>query len=47
VFDIPNSGMNSIDCARKAPCFDVLIYASEEKMLAEAEYLDFEIKNKH
>jgi len=31
VFDIPNSGMNSIDCARKAKCYEVLIYASEER----------------
>lgn len=31
VFDIPNSGMNSIDCARKAKCYEVLIFASEEK----------------
>jgi len=42
VFDIPGSGLNSIDCARKARAFDVLIYASEEKSLGEAQSLDFE-----
>lgn len=43
VFDIPGSNMNSIDCAREAKCFDVLIYATEEKELAEARQLDHEI----
>lgn len=33
--------LNSIEAARQAPLFDVLLFASEEKMLAEAEYLDF------
>jgi hypothetical protein len=42
VFDIPNSGLNSIQCARMAPLFDVLVYASEEKLLNEAQYLDYE-----
>jgi hypothetical protein len=31
VFDIPGSGMNSIDCARTAKMDDVLIWSSEEK----------------
>ncbi len=31
VFDIPNGGMNSIECARSAKCYEVLIFASEEK----------------
>lgn len=44
VFDIPGSGMNSIDCARAAPLFDVLIYASEEKSFNEAQALDQELE---
>ncbi|SHK93055.1 hypothetical protein SAMN05444266_101624 [Chitinophaga jiangningensis] len=36
--------MNSIESARNASAFDVLIYASEEKELAEAQYLDFELQ---
>ena len=31
VFDIPGSGMNSIDCVKAATLQDVLVYASEEK----------------
>jgi len=31
IFDIPDSGMNSIDCARQTKLFEVLIYASEDK----------------
>ena len=31
VFDISGSGLNSIDCARKARCATVLTWASEEK----------------
>jgi hypothetical protein len=42
VFDIPGSNMNSIDCARAASAFDVLLYASEEKELNEAQALDQE-----
>lgn len=42
VFDIPGSGMNSIECARRARAFDVLIYASEDKAYNEAESLDWE-----
>lgn len=44
VFDIPGSGMNSIQCARESSCFDVLLYASEESSLSEAQYLDYEIE---
>ncbi|WP_178372074.1 hypothetical protein [Chitinophaga jiangningensis] len=44
VFDKAASGMNSIESARNASAFDVLIYASEEKELAEAQYLDFELQ---
>lgn len=44
VFDIPGSGMNSIDCARASKAFDVLVYASEEKGMSEAQALDMEIK---
>jgi hypothetical protein len=36
--------MNSIECAREAKCFDVLIWASEDKMLNEAQALDHEIE---
>jgi hypothetical protein len=42
VFDMPGSHMNSIDCARKAKAFDVLVYASEDKTYNEAQALDFE-----
>lgn len=34
--------MNSIECARSAPAFDVLVYASEDKSYAEAQALDWE-----
>jgi hypothetical protein len=42
VFDIPGSNMNSIQCARKARAFDVLVYASEDKTYNEAQALDHE-----
>ena len=42
VFDMPGCGMNSIDCAREASAFDVLVYASEEKSFSESQYLDQE-----
>ena len=42
VFDIPASRKNSIDCAREANAFDVLMYASEDKDFAEARALDQE-----
>lgn len=44
VFDIAGSGKNSIQNAREARAFDVLIYASEEKSLNEAQALDQEIE---
>lgn len=44
VFDIPGSGKNSIECARDAKCFDVLIWASEDKSLNEAQALDYEVE---
>lgn len=40
VFDM--AGMNSIDAAREAKAFDVLIFASEEKMFNEAQNLEME-----
>lgn len=40
VFDM--SGMNSIDSARESKAFDVLIFASEEKMYTEALNLETE-----
>lgn len=42
VFDIPNSGLNSIECAKLAPLVDVLIYAGQEKSFNEASYADME-----
>lgn len=42
VFDIPGKRLNSIDCVRISPCFDVLLYASEDKMFNESQYLDYE-----
>jgi len=39
---MPGCGMNSIDCAREASAFDVLVYASEEKSFSESQYLDQE-----
>lgn len=41
---MPGGGKNSIQCAREAKAFDVLIYASEEKSLNEAMALDHEIE---
>jgi hypothetical protein len=41
-----SAGLNSIDCARIAPLFDVLIYESEEKELGEAQVLDQEVEMK-
>lgn len=46
VFDIPGSGMNSIDCAKASKAYDVLIFASEEKAFSEAQNLDFEAMKK-
>lgn len=31
VFDIPGSGLDSIECVKKTKAFKVLIYASEKK----------------
>jgi hypothetical protein len=45
VFDIPGTRMNSIQCVRETEAFDVLIYASEDKMYNESLALDYkEIK---
>ncbi|HTE33021.1 MAG TPA: hypothetical protein VK666_21710 [Chryseolinea sp.] len=38
--------MNSIECARDAKLFDVLIYASEDKSLSEAQALDYEVEQR-
>lgn len=46
IFDIPNSGLNSIECARIAPLIDVLVYASQEKGYNEAMYADMEAQNR-
>lgn len=42
VFDLPGSGMNSIDCAKASRLYDVLIFASEDKLFNEAQNLDYE-----
>lgn len=44
VFDLPGTGMNSIDCAKASKAYDVLLFASEEKAFNEAQNLDFESK---
>lgn len=36
VFDIPGSGMDSIECAKIAKAFKVLVFASEKKDFAVA-----------
>lgn len=46
VFDIPGSGLNSIDCARKAKAFDVLTWASESKDFSVAQYRDMEERSR-
>lgn len=46
VFDISGQGKNSIECAREARLFDVLIYASEDKSFNEAQALDYETEAK-
>jgi len=46
IFDVPNSGKNSFECARLAPAYDVLIYASEDKLFNESQALDYEAENK-
>jgi hypothetical protein len=38
--------LNSIQCARIAKAFDVLIYASEDKAFNESMAMDQEIENK-
>lgn len=38
VFDIPGSGLDSIECAKKAKAFKVLTYASRCKDKGIAEY---------
>lgn len=44
VFD--RQGLNSIESVRLSPCFDVLIYASEDKSLNESQALDYQEQNK-
>ena len=45
VYDIPGSGLNSIDCSRAANMDDVLVWASEEKEYNVALSLDMESKS--
>ena len=42
VFDVASSGLNSIECARQAKAYDVLVSASEEKGYNEAVSMDME-----
>jgi hypothetical protein len=46
VFDLPGTGMNSIDCAKASNAYDVLLFASEEKSFNEAQNLDYEAMKK-
>lgn len=46
VFDIPGSKLNSLDCVRVSPCFDVLLFASEDKLFQESQMIDFENSKK-
>lgn len=39
------AGMNSIDSVRQTKAIDVLMFASEDKELSEAEYFDYKLKN--
>lgn len=41
IWDIPGSGMNSIDCVRATPAFDILASASEDKLFQESQALDY------
>lgn len=38
VFDIPNSRLNSIQCAKLAKAYDVLVFSSEKKDYSIAYY---------
>jgi hypothetical protein len=42
VFDLPGSGMNSVECAKRAKLDDVLVWASEDKDYSEAYASDME-----
>ena len=44
VFDVPGSGLDSIECAKNANAFKVLTYASEKKELSMAEFHAYESK---
>lgn len=46
IFDIVSLGLNSIECARLASCYDVLIYASEEKLYQVAVAADIDAATK-
>lgn len=45
MFDIASSGLNSIECARQASAYDVLVFASESKDYNEAMYADMRNQN--
>lgn len=46
VWDLPGTGMNSIDSAKATKAFDILILFSEDKLFNEAQNLDFEAQKK-
>lgn len=46
VFDKPGSKLNSLECVRESPCFDVLLFASQQKLKSEARILDDELEHK-
>lgn len=44
IFDIPGSGMDSIECAKVAKAYKVLSYSSQKKELAIAENEAYKVK---
>jgi hypothetical protein len=43
IFDIPGGGMDSVECAKKANAYKVLIYSSQKKDYSIAEYEAYKI----
>jgi hypothetical protein len=43
VFDVPGSGLDSIECTKNAKAFKVLTYASEKKDYSIAEKLAYKL----
>jgi len=44
VFDLPGTGIDSVECAKQAKAYKVLTYASQKKELSIAEYEAFKTK---